>query len=172
MAWCILISKRKQIQIRSKFNYMMQHIHTNQKDDVTNLKSIWNDDINDDIDDMHPLISIKNTWKVEKHDLKNDFIVQSCNTLNQKLQKFENDGFITSSNSMIIYEYGCWIFLRQLNENKNANWTPFVLQLKDFYHSHVIIQAFNTNSCDNIIKIQIVITTYKYHTFYIFWKQK
>jgi hypothetical protein len=47
---------------------MMQHIHTNQKDDVLNLKSkssrsqnIWNDDINDDIGDMCPLISIKNT---------------------------------------------------------------------------------------------------------------
>jgi hypothetical protein len=103
----------------------MQHIHTNQNDDVINLKSklsrsqnIWNDDINDDIGDMRPLISIKNTWKVEKHDLKNDFIVQSCNTLYQKLQNFENDGFTKSSNPMIIYEYGCWLFFRKLNEEK------------------------------------------------------
>jgi len=83
---------------------MMQYIHTNQKDD-TNLKSkssrsqtIWNDDINDDIGDMRPLIFIKNTWRVEKHDLKNDFIIQSCNTLDQKLQNFENDGFTIASN--------------------------------------------------------------------------
>jgi hypothetical protein len=104
----------------------MQHIHTNQKDDVTNLKSkssrsqtIWNDDSNDDIGDMCPLISIKNTWRVEKHDLKSDFIIQSCNTLDQKLQNFENDGFTIASNFMIIYEYGHWFFLKQLNEEKN-----------------------------------------------------
>jgi hypothetical protein len=110
---------------------MMQHIHTNQKDDVLNLKSkssrsqnIWNDDINDDIGDMCPLISIKNTWKVEKH----DFIVQSCNTLDQKLQNFGNDPFTTSSNSMIIYEYGCWIFLRQLNEEKINMWWYHVIK--------------------------------------------
>lgn len=122
MAWCILLSKRK--EKKSKFNFTMQHIHTNQKDD-TNLKSkssrsqtIWNDDINDDIGDMCPLISIKNTWRVEKHDLKNDFIIQSCNTLDQKLQNFENDGFTIASNSMMIYEYGHWIFLKQLNEEK------------------------------------------------------
>jgi hypothetical protein len=27
-----------------------------------------------------------------------------------------------------------------------TNWTPFVLRLKNFYHSHVIMQALNTNS--------------------------
>jgi hypothetical protein len=73
---------------------------------------------------MCPLISIKNTWKVEKH----DFIVQSCNTLDQKLQNFGNDPFITSSNSMIIYEYGCWIFLRQLNEEKINMWWYHVIK--------------------------------------------
>jgi hypothetical protein len=29
---------------------------------------------------------------------------------------------------------------------KNSNWTTFVFQLIFFYHSHVIIQAPNTNS--------------------------
>jgi hypothetical protein len=53
------------------------------KNDDMNLKSksshqqnIWNDDIGD----IDPLIPITNILNVEKYDLKNDFIIQSCNT--------------------------------------------------------------------------------------------
>ncbi len=51
--------------IRFKFNYNMQNKHTNEKNDDMNFKSksshpqnIWNDDIDDDIGDIHPLIPI------------------------------------------------------------------------------------------------------------------
>jgi len=73
--------------IRSKFNYNMQNKHTNEKNDDKNFKSnsshpqnIWNDDIGD----IHPLIPITNTLNIEKYDLKNDFITQSCNTFYHK----------------------------------------------------------------------------------------
>jgi hypothetical protein len=50
----------------------MQDIHTNEKDDIINLKSkfshpwnIWNDDIDDEIGDMCPLILITNTLNIQ-----------------------------------------------------------------------------------------------------------
>jgi hypothetical protein len=69
----------------------MQNKHTNEKYDAMNLQSnsshlqnIWKDDIDDDIGDTCPLIPITNTSNIEKYDLKNDFIIQSCNTLDHK----------------------------------------------------------------------------------------
>jgi hypothetical protein len=50
----------------------------------SHLQNIWNDDIDDDIGDTYPLIPIINTLNIEKYDLKNDFIIQSCNTLDCK----------------------------------------------------------------------------------------
>jgi hypothetical protein len=50
----------------------------------SHLQNIWNDDIDDDIGDTYPLIPITNTLNIEKYDLKNDFIIQSCNTLDHK----------------------------------------------------------------------------------------
>jgi hypothetical protein len=51
----------------------MQHVHTNENDDVIDLKSksshaqnIHNDDIDDDISNKHPLIPIRNTFNIEK----------------------------------------------------------------------------------------------------------
>jgi hypothetical protein len=50
----------------------MQHTHTNEKDDIINLKSnfshpwnVWNDDMDDEIGDMCPLIPITNTLNIE-----------------------------------------------------------------------------------------------------------
>jgi hypothetical protein len=53
------------------------------------------------------------TLNNEKYNLKNDFIIQSCNTFNKKTQKIEGDGFTTSSNSMIMD-------FTQFNEEKKA----------------------------------------------------
>jgi len=50
----------------------------------SHLQNIWNDDIDDDIGDTHPLIPITNTLNIEKYDLKYYFIIQSCNTLDCK----------------------------------------------------------------------------------------
>jgi hypothetical protein len=58
------------------------------KNDDMNLKSKsshWQNIWNDDIGDTHPLIPITNTLNIEKYDLKNDFIVQSCNTFYHNL---------------------------------------------------------------------------------------
>jgi len=70
----------------------------------SHLQNIWNDDIDDDIGDTRLVIPIKNTLNIEKYDLKNDFIIQSCNTLHRKTQNFEDDGFTRSSNLMIMDE--------------------------------------------------------------------
>jgi hypothetical protein len=50
----------------------------------SHLQNIWNDDIDDDIGNTHPLIPFPNALRIEKYDLKNDFIIQSCNTLVHK----------------------------------------------------------------------------------------
>ncbi len=70
----------------------------------SHLQNIWNDDIDDDIGDTRLVIPITNTLNIEKYDLKNDFIIQSCNTLHRKTQNFEDDGFTRSSNLMIMDE--------------------------------------------------------------------
>jgi hypothetical protein len=60
----------------------MQNKHTNEEYDVMNLQlnsshlqNIWNDNIDDDIGDAHPVIPITNTLNTEKYDLKNDSII-------------------------------------------------------------------------------------------------
>ncbi len=84
-----IVKQKKKSKIKFKFNYKIQHIHTNEEDDVINLKSksshpqnICNDDIDDDIGDMCPLTPITNTLHIKKYDLTNDFIIQSHNTSN------------------------------------------------------------------------------------------
>jgi len=58
-------------------------------------------------------------------DLKNDFIIQIHNTLQQK-----NDGLTTSSNFMIMNEYGYWVFLKQLNEEQRLIFDNFMFKKK------------------------------------------
>jgi hypothetical protein len=45
------------------------------KIELFTFTKIWNDDIDDDIGDTHPLMPIKNTLNIEKYDLQNDFII-------------------------------------------------------------------------------------------------
>jgi hypothetical protein len=89
----------------------MQNKYINEENDDMNLKSkssrsqnIWNDDIDDDIGGICPLIPITNKLNTENFDLKNDFIIQSCNIFNHKTQNFEDDSFTISSNSTIMDE--------------------------------------------------------------------
>jgi len=84
----------------------------------SHLQNIWNDDIDDDIGDTCPLIPITNTLRIEKYDLKNDFIIHSCNTFDCKTQNFEDDGFTILSNSMIMDELEYWSMFRQLNKEQ------------------------------------------------------
>jgi len=119
----------------------MQNKHTNEEYHVINLKlnfshlqNIWNDNIDDDIGDTCLLIPIKNTINIEKYDLKNDFIIQSCNTLDHKTQNFEDDGFRISSNSMIMNELKYWNMLRQLNKEQRLIFDD-ILYRKQMYHN-------------------------------------
>ncbi len=80
----------------------------------SHLQNIWNDDIGD----THPLIPITNTLKIENYDLKNDFIIQSSNTLVHKTQNFEDDGFTILSNFMIMDELEYQSMLRQSNKGQ------------------------------------------------------
>jgi hypothetical protein len=43
------------------------------------LTNIWIDDIDNEINDPHPIIPITNTINVEHYNLQFDFIIQSCN---------------------------------------------------------------------------------------------
>jgi len=119
----------------------MQNKHTNEEYHVINLKlnfshlqNIWNDNIDDDIGDTCLLIPIKNTINIEKYDLKNDFIIQSCNTLDHKTQNFEDDGFRISSNSMIMNELEYWNMLRQLNKEQRLIFDD-IMYRKQMYHN-------------------------------------
>jgi hypothetical protein len=90
----------------------MQNKDTNEESDDLNLKlesshpqNIWNDDIDDNIGDTCPFIPITNKLNTENFDLKNGFIIQSCNTFDHKTQDFKDYGFTISSNSMIMDEF-------------------------------------------------------------------
>jgi hypothetical protein len=76
------------------------------------------DDIDDDIGDIRLLIPITNILNIEKYDLKNDFVIQSCNTFHYKTNKFEDDGFTILPNSMIMDESKYRSMFRELNEKK------------------------------------------------------
>ncbi len=89
--------------ITCKTNIQMKKSCYEFKIELFTFTKIWNDDIDDDIGDTRPLMPIKNTLNIEKNDLQNDFIIQSCNTLDHKTQNFD-DGFTISSNSMIMNE--------------------------------------------------------------------
>ncbi len=66
--------------------------------------------------------------------MKNDFIIQSCNTLNCKTQNFEDDGFTILSNYMIMDELKYWSMLRQLNEEQRLIFDD-IMYRKQVYHN-------------------------------------
>ncbi len=67
---------------------MKKNVDMNLKSKSSHQQNIWNDDIND----THPLIPIKNILNIEEYDLGNDFIIQSCNTFDHKIIKFYDNG--------------------------------------------------------------------------------
>jgi hypothetical protein len=92
---------------------------TYSKSKTSHLTNIWNDSIDNHMNDSHCAIPITNTIDVKQYDLHSNFVVQSHNGLNQKLQTLINDNFTTSSNSMM-EEFECHNLIKQLNE-KNVN---------------------------------------------------
>jgi hypothetical protein len=77
---------------------------------------------------------IKITLNIEKYYLQNDFIIQSCNTLDHKTQNFEDDGFIISSNFMIMNELEYRNMLRQLTKEQRLIFDDIVYR-KNIYHN-------------------------------------
>ncbi len=53
--------------------------------------NIWVDDIDNEVNDPHPIIYVTNTINIEHYDLWFDFVIQSCNGLNQKSQFLEDE---------------------------------------------------------------------------------
>ncbi len=77
--------------------------------------NIWNDNIDDHMNDSHCAIPITNTNDVEQYDLQFAFVVQSHNGLNQKLQILISVNFTTLSHSMM-EKFECHNLIKQLNE--------------------------------------------------------
>jgi hypothetical protein len=80
--------------------------------------NFWIDDIKIEINDSHPTILVTNTINIEHHNLQFDFVIQSCNGSNQKLQILKDENFTKSSYSMMMEEFEYHNLLIQLNEEK------------------------------------------------------
>jgi hypothetical protein len=91
MAWCILsttwwifllnlfLTTKSYIQIQKKKN---DSIYSKSK--PLHLVNIWNDNIDNEVNDSHLAIPITNTINFEHYDLQFDFVIQSHNVSNQK----------------------------------------------------------------------------------------
>jgi hypothetical protein len=55
--------------------------------------NIWTDDIDNEVNDPHPIILITNTMCIKHYDLQSDFVIHSCNGSNQKSQSLEDENF-------------------------------------------------------------------------------
>ncbi len=64
--------------------------------------NIWIYNIDNEIDDPHPTISIINTINIKHYDLQSNFVIQSRNGSNQKLHFLKDENFIKSSYSMMM----------------------------------------------------------------------
>jgi hypothetical protein len=69
--------------------------------------NIWIDDINNEINDPHPIILVPNIINIEHYDLQFDFAIQSRSESNQKSQFLEDENFTKSSYSIMMnfFEY-------------------------------------------------------------------
>jgi hypothetical protein len=55
--------------------------------------NIWTNDVNNEVNDRRPTVFVINTINFEHYDLWFDFVIQSCNGLDQKSQFLENENF-------------------------------------------------------------------------------
>jgi hypothetical protein len=61
------------------------------------LVNIWNDDIDNEVNDSHPIIPITNIINIEHYDLWSNFVIQSHNVLNKKSKILKDGNFTKSS---------------------------------------------------------------------------
>jgi hypothetical protein len=76
------------------------------------LVNIWNDDIDNEVNDSHLATPITNTINFEHYELQFDFVIQSHNVLNQKSQTLEDENFTKFSYFMMMEEFENHILLR------------------------------------------------------------
>jgi hypothetical protein len=76
-------------KIKFILNYQMPYPNTKEMNDLIYSKSkplhlvnIWNNDINNEVNDSCHVISIINTINIKHYDLWFDFVVQSCDVSN------------------------------------------------------------------------------------------
>jgi len=115
---CIQIQKKKNDSIDSK----SKPLH---------LVNIWNDNINNEVNDSHLAIPITNTINFEHYDLQFDLVIQSHNVSNQKSQTLEHGNFTKFSYFMMMEEFEYHSLLKQLNEEQ-------VLIFDDIMHKKII----------------------------------
>ncbi len=80
--------------------------------------NIWNDNINNEVNDSHPTISITNIINIEHYDLRFHFVIQLGNVSNQKSSTLKDENFTKSSYSMMMEEFEYHNLLKQLNEEQ------------------------------------------------------
>jgi hypothetical protein len=67
--------------------------------------NIWIDDIHNEVNDPRPTICVTNTINIKHHDLRSDFVIQSCNGSNQKSRFLKDENFTKLSYSMIMEKF-------------------------------------------------------------------
>ena len=91
---------------------------TNLDEKLLNPFDLWNEDIYNYPNLAFPPISIINTLDVEKHDLKNDFIIHPKNDSSRNPQSLNDKGFTTCAYPMMMKEYEYCYLLRKLNDEQ------------------------------------------------------
>jgi hypothetical protein len=73
--------------------------------------NIWNDNINNEVNDSHPIIPITNIINIKHYDLRFDFVIQSRNVSNQKSLILKDEIFTKSSYFMMMEEFEYRVYL-------------------------------------------------------------
>jgi hypothetical protein len=63
------------------------------KSKLLHLVNIWNNDIDNEVNDLHLANLIINTTKIECYDLQFNLVIQSRNVSNKKSQTLEDENF-------------------------------------------------------------------------------
>jgi hypothetical protein len=80
--------------------------------------NIWINNIDNETNDQCLTIPRANIINIEHYDLQSNFIIQSHNRSNKKLQFLEYENFTKSSYSMMMEKFEYRIIFRQLNEEQ------------------------------------------------------
>jgi hypothetical protein len=74
--------------------------------------NIWNDNIDNEVNDLSLAIPITNTINIEHYNFLFNFVIQSRNVSNQKSQILKDENFTKSSYFMLMEEFEYHSLLR------------------------------------------------------------